>query len=91
MKKKQRTERKARRPAFRVERYRSMLVQVCGCRSLLHELIEEVDHNDPKWPGLSAELGKAKAAIESVEKKLARAAETDYPGVELPRICINRG
>lgn len=88
--KKKRIKQKVRKAAFCAERYRSILVQICGCRCVLHELIEEVDRNDPKWPGLAAVMTQAKTEIENVERKLARAAEVDYPGLELPRICINR-
>ena len=88
--KKKRIKRKARKAAFCTERYRTMLVQGCSCRCRLHELIAEVDCNDPKWPALSAAMTQAKIAVEDVERKLARASQVDYPGLKLPTICINR-
>lgn len=68
-----------------------MIVQVCDHRIRLQELIHEVESNQVKWPALSAVLEQAKAAVENVERKLARAAQRDFPEMELPRICINRG
>ena len=84
------TKKKTRKPAMPPQRLHSTIVQICDQRIRLFELIQEMSKSKPKWPTLLDDLAAAKAAIERVEARLARAAARDYPDLRLPTICINR-
>ena len=74
-------------PTIPMERYKSLLVQVCGWRIVLRELLEYLTERVPE---LTEDLEMSLAMVERIEGKLARVAIENYPSIELPNTCIHR-